>query len=184
MDYKLGADSGLEFLSQAVTERCPAPIILLTGFGDPELDLKAMSLGAADFINKNKLDPDILDRSVRYTLEHKRVEESIPPGTGIPAGHHRERLGWSRHIKEDGVPYYVSPASQRILGYVYEEGKAQNPFLYVHPDDLRRAQVFVDELISAPGQVRKGEFQVRHQDGSWRFLEVTGEKPFLRGPGF
>jgi two-component system, cell cycle sensor histidine kinase and response regulator CckA len=75
VDYKLGPDSGLDFLRQAVQEeKCDAPIILLTGFIDYELDMEAMRLGAADFLNKSKLDSDILERSVRYALERKKAE--------------------------------------------------------------------------------------------------------------
>jgi two-component system cell cycle sensor histidine kinase/response regulator CckA len=75
VDYKLGPESGLDFLRRAALEEaCHAPIILLTGLGDYELDLEAMSLGAADFLNKNKLDADILERSIRYALDRKKSE--------------------------------------------------------------------------------------------------------------
>jgi PAS domain S-box-containing protein len=75
VDYKLGVESGIDFLRQAIQEeKCDVPIILLTGFGDYELDMEAMRLGAADFLNKSKLDSDILERSVRYALERKKAE--------------------------------------------------------------------------------------------------------------
>jgi two-component system, cell cycle sensor histidine kinase and response regulator CckA len=75
VDYKLGPESGIDFLRQAaLEEKSNAPIILLTGFGDYELDIEAMRLGAADFLNKSKLDSDILERSIRYALERKKAE--------------------------------------------------------------------------------------------------------------
>src|ERR1700677_4024824 len=47
VDYKLGPESGIDFLRQAAQEeKCDAPIILLTGFSDYELDMEAMRLGA------------------------------------------------------------------------------------------------------------------------------------------
>src|ERR1700677_2417400 len=50
VDYKLGENSGLDFLRQAIQqEKCQAPIILLTGSSDYKLDVEAMRLGAADF---------------------------------------------------------------------------------------------------------------------------------------
>src|SRR6185503_14366880 len=75
VDYKLGPDSGIDFLRRAIQEEnCQSPIILLTGFGDYDLDMEAMNLGAADFLNKNKLDSDILERSVRYAVDRKQAE--------------------------------------------------------------------------------------------------------------
>ena len=75
VDYKLGPDLGIDFLRQTNLEGMhDAPIILLTGFGGYELDIEAMGLGAADFLNKNKLDSDILERSIRYALDRKKAE--------------------------------------------------------------------------------------------------------------
>lgn len=74
VDYKLGVESGMDFLRQAFQEKCQAPIILLTGLSNYELDVEGMRLGAADFLNKSKLDPDVLERSIRYTLERKAAE--------------------------------------------------------------------------------------------------------------
>ena len=48
VDYRLGARNGVELLREAMEEGCPAPIILLTGLRDRELDLRAMEAGAAD----------------------------------------------------------------------------------------------------------------------------------------
>ncbi|MFK0734015.1 MAG: response regulator, partial [Gloeotrichia echinulata HAB0833] len=42
IDYRLGRENGLELLREAIKNRCFAPIILLTGQGDIEIDLEAM----------------------------------------------------------------------------------------------------------------------------------------------
>src|SRR5262245_28702027 len=49
-DYRLGAHNGLELLQQALATGCKKPIIMLTT-ENPEVDAKAMRLGAADFLN-------------------------------------------------------------------------------------------------------------------------------------
>src|SRR6185312_7126296 len=51
-DYRLGLHTGLELLAEAVSRRCKAPVILLTGQGEREVDLQAMKAGAADFLVK------------------------------------------------------------------------------------------------------------------------------------
>jgi PAS domain S-box-containing protein len=73
VDYRLGAHNGIELLHQAVARGCQAPIILLTGQGEREIDMQAMQAGAADYLVKGRLDAVLLERSIRYALERKRA---------------------------------------------------------------------------------------------------------------
>jgi len=76
-DYSLGARSGLDLLRKAVSLGYTAPIILMTGRGDTDIDLEAMRAGAADYLCKNEMSADLLDRSIRYAIQHKRAEDRI-----------------------------------------------------------------------------------------------------------
>src|SRR6185295_1329850 len=67
-DYRLGAQNGLELLRQALVIGCRKPIIMLTT-ENPEVDAEAMRLGAADFLNKERLDACLLERSIRYSIK-------------------------------------------------------------------------------------------------------------------
>ena len=76
LDYRLGARTGLDLLREAVgAAGCTAPIILLTGQGDREIDLEAMQAGAADYLVKGKIDAALLERSIRYAVQQRRIEE-------------------------------------------------------------------------------------------------------------
>jgi signal transduction histidine kinase len=77
VDYRLGPHSGVEFLRTAIAQGCSAPMILLTGVGSRTVDLEAMDAGAADFLAKAQLSGDLLERSIRYALEHKRVAVAL-----------------------------------------------------------------------------------------------------------
>ena len=74
-DFRLGSRTGLELLHAARELRCTAPIILMTGQGDLEIDLEAMRSGAADYLVKGELDAALLERSIRYAIQHRRMEE-------------------------------------------------------------------------------------------------------------
>jgi diguanylate cyclase (GGDEF)-like protein len=76
-DYQLGKRTGLELLREAVSVGCKTPIILLTGQGTHEIDMEAMNAGAADYLNKREITAQLLERSVRYAIKHKRAEERI-----------------------------------------------------------------------------------------------------------
>lgn len=77
VDYNLGAHTGLEFLRQALREGCATPFILLTGQNDHEVDMEAMRVGAADYLYKGHIDALILERSLRYSLNHAQMMETL-----------------------------------------------------------------------------------------------------------
>ncbi len=76
-DYRLGERTGLDLVHEAVSNGCKAPIILLTGQGDHAIDLQAMKMGAADYLVKGEMNVAFLDRSIRYALEHKKMENKL-----------------------------------------------------------------------------------------------------------
>ena len=77
VDYRLGGHTGLEVLAEAQRRNCVAPMIMLTGQRDREVDLLAMQAGAVDFLSKTGLDADTVERSMRYALARKRLEDDI-----------------------------------------------------------------------------------------------------------
>ena len=75
VDYRLGAENGITLLRLAIERGCRAPIILLTGQGEHEIDLEAMKAGAADYLVKGRLDAGLLERSIRYAIERRRATD-------------------------------------------------------------------------------------------------------------
>jgi len=73
VDYRLGAQTGIEVMRAALERGCQAPIILLTGAGEHQIDLEAMQAGASDYLVKSELQANSLERSVRYALQRKRA---------------------------------------------------------------------------------------------------------------
>jgi two-component system, cell cycle sensor histidine kinase and response regulator CckA len=77
LDYRLGERTGLELLCESQQANARAPMILLTGQGDQEVDMQAMKAGAADYLVKSQLNADILDRAIRYAIKGKLAEENL-----------------------------------------------------------------------------------------------------------
>lgn len=77
VDYRLGMRNGLDLLRDAIQMGATIPLILLTGQGAHEVDLKAMEAGAADYLTKHRLDAQILERSIRYALERARTLQEL-----------------------------------------------------------------------------------------------------------
>jgi PAS domain S-box-containing protein len=77
LDYLLGAHNGLELLREAINMGCTVPIILLTGQGSENLDLEALQAGAADYLAKDLMSKELLERSIRYSIAHKHTETQL-----------------------------------------------------------------------------------------------------------
>jgi len=73
VDYHLGDKTGLELLQEVIKQGCRAPLILLTGQGDRRIDLDAIEIGAADYLDKNGINAGLLERSIRYSIERKKL---------------------------------------------------------------------------------------------------------------
>jgi signal transduction histidine kinase len=49
------------------------PFILLTGQGSYDVDVTAMQAGASDYLSKMEITPPLLERAIRYAIEHERA---------------------------------------------------------------------------------------------------------------
>ena len=77
LDYRLGEHNGLDLLRKVVAEGCTAPMILLTGQGDHDVDVEATKAGAMDYLVKGRIDAAMLERSIRYAVERNRIERQL-----------------------------------------------------------------------------------------------------------
>ena len=66
---------------------------------------------------------------------------------------------------------YVSPGTERILGFTQAEMLTGDTFSFVHPEDVPRIKVQFEECMAKPGKPIVIIARMRHKDGSWRTLE-------------
>jgi signal transduction histidine kinase len=74
VDYRLPGTDGLDLIRRARTAGLTKPIIVLTGFDNPDVDFAAEQAGANDFLEKGKFAPQILGRAIRYALSNAANE--------------------------------------------------------------------------------------------------------------
>src|SRR5579859_221469 len=77
VDYLLGAKTGLELLRDAIALGCEEPLVLLTGIGNRDLDVQAMTIGAVDYLVKSEINTEKLERSIRYALERSAYIKAL-----------------------------------------------------------------------------------------------------------
>jgi PAS domain S-box-containing protein/putative nucleotidyltransferase with HDIG domain len=130
VDYRLGADDGLDLVREASAAGCPVPLILLTGRGAPEVGDEALRAGATDYIPKGRFDADGLARAIRHAVLRRRVEDRLRSSEREAC-----RLALvARHTDNaviiadpEGRIEWVNDAFTRMTGYTLEEACGRKP---------------------------------------------------------
>src|SRR5262245_43486250 len=71
IDIRLPDINGLEFQTQLIAAGVRLPVVMVTGYGDIPMTVRAMKHGAVDFLAKPFRDQDMLD-AVVAAIEHDR----------------------------------------------------------------------------------------------------------------
>jgi two-component system, sporulation sensor kinase E len=77
IDYLLGERTGLELLREAIAMGREEPLVLLTGIGNRQVDIEAMTIGAVDFLVKSEITTEKLERCIRYALERSSYIKAL-----------------------------------------------------------------------------------------------------------
>jgi DNA-binding NarL/FixJ family response regulator len=85
LDLSLPDASGLEALHALRKISPDLPIIVLTGFDDLDTGLSAIRDGAEDYLVKNYVDGDSLQRAIRYAMERRRLTTALTGSETAPA---------------------------------------------------------------------------------------------------
>jgi diguanylate cyclase (GGDEF)-like protein len=77
LDLSLPDSFGLDTFAKVYAHSPAVPIIVLTGNDDATLALSAVKHGAQDYLVKNRLERELLVRSMRYSIERKRYQVEL-----------------------------------------------------------------------------------------------------------
>jgi len=181
VDYQLGGDSGLDLLHATADDGERPPLVVLTGHGSPEIDQRCLDAGAADYLTKRRLDPEGLQRSLRYTVERHRLFRLLT----------KRELEYRQLFDSSPMPMWVFvPDQLRMLDVndsaLRQYGYTREEFLALTPLDLRddvereRFTAFNSVQVYNPNQVHSGIWKHRRKDGSALDVEIV-RRDFMVG---
>lgn len=181
LDIFLGHHNGLEILESLRKQGYTMPVIMMTAFSDIKMAVRAMKLGAEDFIVK-PLDLEQLEMSVEKALENYDLRRQV----NILSEQLKEERSNEIIGKSDGVrkalemAKIVSAADTTVLiygesgtgkellaSYVHENSpRAKGPFIAINcgaiPKDLAENELFGYEkgaFTGATEKFRPGKFE-------------------------
>jgi diguanylate cyclase (GGDEF)-like protein/PAS domain S-box-containing protein len=180
LDYRLGERSGLDLLREAADRGCRAPMILLTGQGDDEVDSAAMRAGAADYLVKGRIEAALLGRSIRYAVE--RAESSRALRESEERYQRLVELSPDAIIVHvDGEIVFVNGAGARLLGAEAAAQIVGQPVMrFVHRDYRESVAKRIHRLVAEGEEAPFLEEKLVRLDGSEVYVEVAAV-PFTHG---
>ncbi len=73
--YQLGERNGLDFIREAMERGCQIPMIFLADQDEQSRIKEALHTEAADFLVMGQTDSALLERSIRYAMSRKQLEQ-------------------------------------------------------------------------------------------------------------
>jgi signal transduction histidine kinase len=77
LDLGLPDSDGIDTLKEVHKISTKTPIIVLTGLNNEEIGIFAVKFGAQDYLIKKEIDSKLLKRSIRYSIERKKIESEL-----------------------------------------------------------------------------------------------------------
>ncbi len=162
LDLSLPDSSGLETLKKAQIIATETPIIVLTGQNNTDFALKALKIGAADYLVKGDFSEDSLIRTIRYTLQRTKMEKQNQllvaalkaTANGIIITDRKSVIKWA------------NPAFTKLTGYTLKEAIGNKPSELLKSSQQTKPyyQQMWQTLLA--GKPWRGEIINQRKDGS------------------
>ncbi len=133
LDLKLGRRSGLEVLRALRSQGFQRPIIIFTASSGTDVAVELLRSGATDYVSKQDLNPEVLTRAIRYSLdkvaaEHKLAQTFVELAAArddLASILDRLRLGVVM-TDDRGRVTYLNSAGERLFGKDQDDAEGRD----------------------------------------------------------
>jgi len=176
LDLSLPDSNGADTYESVLSDAGRVPVVVMTGQNDGEQALAAVREGAQDYLVKDRVDADILVRSIRYAIERKRIEEELRVSeeryslavTGANDG------VWDWDLQSESV--YFSDRWKQMLGLAVDDigDNVEVWFSRVHPSDLPGLKQELDDHLAGRTEHFEHEHRMLENSGGYRWVLARG----------
>lgn len=169
-DYLLGAKTGLDLVQESFSDIIDVPVIILTGLGNQEADLKAMELGVSDYLVKDEIDPEKLERTIRYSIGQSQMLKKLKASETKFRSIFENSHDVIYVSDKAGRLLDINKSAENLFGYTHDELLSMNTSdLYNDREDRMK---FID-AINKTGIYSNFEVTLKDKYGSKKFCSIT-----------
>ncbi len=184
LDFRLPDLDGLEFLeelNQQAGDQAP-PVIMLTGQGDEAIAVRAMKLGAQDYLIKGRtsasdllftLNNVIKNAQLRRELQQRKAELQESQRFIQKIADTTPGIVYVYDLTEQGC-VYINRGITDVLGYTADQISEMGATILkqlMHPDDLQRVPEHLQQFDPlAEGKTLEFEYRMHDTQGNWHWL--------------
>ena len=175
-DYQMPEKDGLEFLKTLRSKGNAIPFIMFTGKGREEVVIKALNLGASQYLNKTGETTTVyreLVHSITELVKVRKSEEVLRES--------EEKLRAILSSSPDAITVFdlsgnvveLNQAALKLHGFsTREEAIGKNSFEFVSPQHQQRAREVFENTLKK-GSVKNEEFTLLTKDGQDFLAELS-----------
>ena len=190
-DMRLPDGDGLELVAWIQQNRAQLPVAVITAHGSVESAVRALKLGAFDFVSK-PLDLAILRKLVDNAIRLNAAAAAEAPGEpggarlighSLPMKQLRELIG---RVARSEAPVHISGESgtgkELVARLIHETGaRRESPFVAVNcgaiPTELMESEFFGHKRGSFTGAVADKKGLIQAAEGGTLFLDEVADLP-------
>jgi two-component system NtrC family sensor kinase len=187
LDLSLPDSQGLDTFMSTSARAPDVPIVVLSGFDDKALAMKAVQAGAQDYLVKGQVDHHLLVRSMQYAIERERGRRehlsllSREQAARLEASQAEQRfrdlvqdlhaIVWEAEAQTWQFTF-ISQRAEEILGYPVEQWLTEPDFWvkHIHPEDRQRSVAHCLECTTT-GRDHDFEYRAITADGRIVWLQ-------------
>ncbi|WP_439516541.1 PAS domain S-box protein [Sediminibacterium sp.] len=179
LDLSLPDSNGLQSYEIVDEYAGSIPIVVLTGLIDMEIALETMASGAQDYLIKGEFDEKLLEKSIQYSIERKKSQESLRESIDRYKFVTRvtNDVVWDMNLSSKTI-LWAEENMRRVFGYDVENGETDFDFWSdkIHPDDRDRV---VKNLLDVCNDQKSDQWE-----DEYRFMRSNGEYAYVLDQGY
>jgi len=176
LDLTLPDSEGINSVITLNTLMPKVPIIVLSGIDEAEIATHALSVGAQDYLMKNDFNLKILQKTIHYSIERKKILENLRES------YNRYQLVekatndviWEWNIYSDDFSW--SRSVENMFGYSKEEVQhdIKWKFANIHEEDRERVIAKIKESVDKRINLWQDEYRFRCRNGYYKTVFDRG----------
>ena len=149
------------------------PIIVVTAMTDKELAIKTVKAGAQDYLIKGEINSPLLNRSILYAIERKRIEQELFQSEGkYKSILESMQEGYFEVDLKGNFIFFNDPVFQ-IIGYPKEELMGMNYRKYTDEETAKKIFQTFNKLYLTGTSQKEVDWYITRKDGVKRYIEVA-----------